>query len=71
MIKKSIMIWEYIERITVYNKKIELTVKVSFFFTLDDGNLLIFGGVGVDTEKRRTPDIYTVGSSVVPVVRNG
>ena len=101
--KTKLLLREYIERITVYNKKIELTVKVSFFFTLDDGNLvdfdynhtifedrlliensrdrmsnnsrkslvhrnlLVFGGVGVDTEKRRTPDIYTVGSSVVPV----
>ena len=101
--KTKLLLREYIERITVYNNKIELTVKVSFFFTLDDGNLvdfdynhtiledrllmensrsrlsnnsrkalvhrnlLVFGGVGVDTEKRRTPDLYTVGSSVVPV----
>ena len=101
--KTKLILREYIERITVYNNKIELTVKVSFFFTSDDGksanfdynhtifgdrlsiennsdrlsnnsrkslvhrNLLVFGGVGVDTEQRKTPETYSFESFLVPV----
>ena len=101
--KTKLLLREYIERITVYNNKIELTVKVSFFFTSDDGksanfdynhtiigdrlsiennsdrlsnnsrkalvhrNLFVFGGVGVDTEQRKTPEAYSFESLVVPV----
>ena len=101
--KTKLLLREYIERITVYNKKIELTVKVSFFFALDDGNLvnydynhtiledrlliensrsrlsnnsrkpsvhrnlLFFGGVGVDTEQRKSPETYSFERFLVPV----